>query len=110
MDDYFAKKRYREEEDWESNAIPRVVTYPEEEEDDDNFVSSLLGEDTVAIAHFQHQDASEEAPWQHLLAKVDSNACTPAPYIENAAAYNPKGGFQTGVEMPGPRLSAMLFA
>jgi len=107
------KKRSREEEDWDdafqeklSNAIPRVVTYPEEEEDDDNFVSSLLGEDTVATAHFQHQDASEEAHWQHPLAKVDSNACTPAAYIENAAAYDSKR-FQTGVEMPGSHRSAM---
>ena len=124
MDDYFAtgnhpedamsiyKKRSREEEDWDdafqeklSNAIPRVVTYPEEEEDDDNFVSSLLGEDTAATARFLHQDTSEEAPRQHPLAEVDSNACAPSACIENAAACDPKR-FQTGVEMPGPHPSA----
>ncbi len=107
------KKRTREEEDWDdefqeklSNTIPRVVTYPEDDEDDDDFVSSLLGEATAAIAHFSHRDASEEAPWQHSSAKVDSNACTPAACIEDAAACDPRR-FQTGVEMPDPHPSAM---
>ena len=47
------KKRSREDDDWDeaflkkiSNTIPRSVTYPEE---DDDFVSTLLGEDAGAL-------------------------------------------------------------
>ncbi|KAL3817497.1 hypothetical protein ACHAXA_007087 [Cyclostephanos tholiformis] len=102
------KKRSREEEAWDdafqdklSKDIPRAVTYPEEDDNDDKFVSSLLGEgdDTVATVNFPHQAKLEVAPWQLPSAKVA--------FMENDDAYD-LAMFRTAHEVPVPEPSAML--
>ena len=112
------KKRSREEEAWDdafrdklSSAITRVVTYPEEVDDDDDFVSSLLGEgdDTIATSKFPRKATIDVATWHHPSVKLDSDACSSAAFMENNAGANDLAMFQTADTLPAPEPSTMHF-
>jgi hypothetical protein len=113
------KKRSREEKAWDdafrdklSSSITRVVTYPEDVDDNDNFVSSLLGEgnDTITTSNFPRQATLEVATWHQQSPKLDSNACNSAAlFLENHHGAYDLAMLQTAKAVPAPEPSAMLF-